>query len=50
MRALSWPADRLDSHRLATQSQVICVVATVVAKVGERRIDHEAAERFRRPM
>jgi hypothetical protein len=32
---LPWPADDLDPHRLATQTQVIRVVAMVVAKVGD---------------
>src|SRR5215469_16920330 len=32
---LSWPADGLDPHRLAAQTQVIRVVAMVAAKVGE---------------
>jgi hypothetical protein len=31
---LSWPADGLDPHRLAAQTQVIRVVAMVAAKVG----------------
>jgi hypothetical protein len=31
---LSWPADGLDPYRLATQAQVIRVVAMVAAKVG----------------
>jgi hypothetical protein len=44
---LSWPADGLDPYRLAAQAQVIRVVAMVAAKVGERRADQEAAERFR---
>jgi len=47
---LSWPAEGLDPHRLAAQTQVIRVVAMVAAKVGERRFDHEAAERFRQLM
>jgi hypothetical protein len=47
---LSWPPDDLDPHRLAAQTQVIRVVAMVAAKVGERRFDQEAAERFRRLM
>src|SRR5215471_17280261 len=32
---LSWPADGLDPHRLAAQTQVIRVVAVVAAKVGD---------------
>jgi len=32
---LSWPADDLDPHRLAAQTQVIRVVAMVAAKVGD---------------
>ena len=32
---LSWPADELDPHRLAAQTQVIRVVAMVAAKVGD---------------
>jgi len=32
---LSWPADELDPHRLAAQSQVIRVIAMVAAKVGD---------------
>jgi hypothetical protein len=32
---LAWPADDLDPHRLAAQTQVICVVAMVAAKVGD---------------
>jgi hypothetical protein len=47
---VSWPADLLDPHRLAAQAQVIRVVAMVAAKAGERRIDHEAAKRFRQEM
>jgi hypothetical protein len=31
---LSWPADDLDPHRLAAQTQVIRVVAMVATKVG----------------
>ena len=31
---LSWPADDLDPHRLAAQTQVIRVVAMVAAKAG----------------
>jgi hypothetical protein len=31
----SWPADDLDPHRLAAQTQVIRVVAMVAAKVGD---------------
>jgi len=34
---LSWPPDDLDRHRLAAQVQVIRVVATIAAKVRERR-------------
>jgi hypothetical protein len=45
---LSWPADDLDPHRLLAQTQVIRVVAMVAAKAGERRVDSEAVERFRR--
>ena len=47
---LSWPPDDLDRHRLAAQVQVIRVVATIAAKVGERRPDPEIAERFRQAM
>ena len=32
---LSWPADDLDPHRLAAQTQVVRVVAMVAAKVGD---------------
>jgi hypothetical protein len=32
---LSWPANDLDPHRLAAQTQVIRVVAMVAAKVGD---------------
>ena len=32
---LSWPADDLDPHRLAAQTQVIRVVAIMTAKVGD---------------
>jgi hypothetical protein len=47
---LSWPADGLDPYRLAAQTQVIRVVAMVAAKARTRRVDHEAAEWFRRMM
>jgi hypothetical protein len=47
---LSWPADGLDPYRLAAQTQVIRVVAMVAAKGGERRFDHEAAEKLRQAM
>jgi hypothetical protein len=47
---LPWPADALDPYRLAAQTQVIRVVATVAAKAGTRRVDHEAIERFRQAM
>ncbi len=47
---LSWPAEGLDPYRLAAQTQVIRVITMVAAKVGERRFDHEAAERFRQAM
>jgi hypothetical protein len=47
---LAWPADGLDPHRLAAQTQVLRVVATVAAKAGERPFDHEIAERLRRAM
>ena len=47
---LAWPADGLDPYRLAVQAQVMRVVATVGKKAAERRIDHEAAERFRQAM
>jgi hypothetical protein len=51
MRAyLSWPADGLDPYRLAAQTQVFRVVAMVAAKGGERRFDHEAAEKLRQAM
>jgi hypothetical protein len=47
---LSWPAEGLDPYRLAAQTKVIRVVAMVAAKAGTRRLDHEAAESFRRMM
>jgi hypothetical protein len=44
------PADGLDPYRLAAQTQVIRVVAMVVARAGESRFDHEIAESFRQAM
>jgi len=43
---LSWPADELDPHRLATQTQVIRVIAVVAAKVGDEARRERDRERI----
>jgi hypothetical protein len=43
---LSWPADELDPHRLAAQTQVIRVIAVVAAKVGDEARRESDRERI----
>ena len=43
---LSWPADELDPHRLAAQTQVIRVIAVVAAKVGDEARRERDRERI----
>ena len=43
---LSWPADELDPHRLAAQTQVMRVIAVVAAKVGDEAHRERDRERI----